>query len=54
MIDDLTDLAAAVVVDVAADNAAKKRRWLRILRGIAGLLFLALMVVLVYVTIRYS
>lgn len=54
MIDELADLAAAVAVDVAADKAAKKRRWLRIIRGIAGLFFLALMVALVYVTIRYS
>jgi threonine/homoserine/homoserine lactone efflux protein len=54
MIDDLADLAVAAVADVAIDKAAKRHRWVRILRACIGLVFIALVVGLVYITFKYS
>ena len=54
MIDDLVELAVAAAIDVEAEKAAKKHRWVRILRALVGLIFLALIVGAIYVTVRYS
>ncbi|MBI4996890.1 MAG: hypothetical protein HZA64_14765 [Rhodocyclales bacterium] len=54
MIDDLAELAIAASIDVAAEKAAKKHRWVRIVRGFVALLFLAALVGLVFITVRYS
>jgi len=54
MIDDLVELAGLAATDIAIDRAAKKRRWVRVARAVAGLLFLALIVSVIYVTVKYS
>lgn len=54
MIDDLIGIAVAAATDIAIDKAAKRRRWARILKAISGLLFLALIIALIYVTVKYS
>ena len=54
MIDDLVEIAVAASADIAIDKAAKRHRWMRILRAIVGLLFFALIGVLIYVTVKYS
>ena len=54
MIDDLVELAVLAVIDVEAEKAAKKHRWVRILRAFVGILFLSLIVGVIYVTIKYS
>ncbi len=54
VIDDLVELAAAAAIDVEAEKAAKKHRWVRILRVLVGVLFFALIVGAVYITVKYS
>lgn len=54
MIDDLVSLAVAATIDVEAARAAKKYRWLRLLRVLLGLFFLAALIAGIYVTLRYS
>jgi len=54
MIDDLVELAVLAVIDVEAEKAAKKHRWMRILRVLVGLLFFSLVLGAIYVTIKYS
>jgi hypothetical protein len=54
MIDDLIELAVAAAIDVEVEKAAKKHRWVRILRALVGLFFLALIVGVIYVTVKYS
>jgi hypothetical protein len=54
MIDDLVEIAVAASADVAIDKAAKRHRWVRILRAIFGLLFFVLIFALVFVTIKLS
>ncbi|MDR2001093.1 MAG: hypothetical protein LBP94_06155 [Zoogloeaceae bacterium] len=54
MIDELADLAIAATIDVVAEGAMKKHRWVRILKAFIGLLFFVLIGGLVYVTFKYS
>jgi len=55
MIDDfIIEIASAAAADMAIDKAAKKRRWVRVLRAMSGLLFLALIAGAIYVTVKYS
>jgi threonine/homoserine/homoserine lactone efflux protein len=54
MIDDLVELAGLAATDIAIDRTAKKRRWVRVARAVAGLLFLAFIVSVIYVTVKYS
>jgi hypothetical protein len=54
MIDDLVELAITAAIDVKTERAAKKHRWVRILKAFVGLLFLAVMVGAIYITFRYS
>lgn len=54
MIEDLAELAAAAATDIAIDKTAKRHRWVRVLRIIGGLLFVALVAALIYVTFKYS
>lgn len=54
MIDDLVGFAVAAAADLVIDKAAKRRRWVRILKAMGGLLFTALIIGLIYVTVRYS
>ncbi|MEK6663954.1 MAG: hypothetical protein AABY73_08840 [Pseudomonadota bacterium] len=54
MIDDLIGFAAAAATDIAIDKAAKRSRWARILKMFGGLLFVALVIALIYVTVKYS
>ena len=54
MIDDLIGFAAAAATDIAIDKAAKRSRWMRVLRAIGGLIFVALLIALIYVTLKYS
>ncbi|MBI5751700.1 MAG: hypothetical protein HZA59_06085 [Hydrogenophilales bacterium] len=54
MIDDLVGLTAAAATDIAIDQAAKRHRWARILKMFNGLLVLAFVILLVYVTVKYS
>ena len=52
--DDLLELVAAVTADVAIEETAKRRRWVRIFQLIGGVLFLGLIAGVVYITIKYS
>ena len=54
MVDELIDLAVAAPADVAIDKASKHHRWVRIVRGVIGLLLIAFVIVLIYVTVKYS
>jgi hypothetical protein len=54
MIDDLAEFAVAAAIDVEVEKAAKKHRWVRILRALFGLFFFALIVGAIYVTVKYS
>ena len=54
MIDDLIELAVLAAIDVEAEKAAKKHRWVRLFRALVGLLFLSLIVGVIYVTIKHS
>lgn len=54
MIDDLVELAVAAATDVETERAAKKYRWVRIVKVIVGLLFLAAIVGLIYITFKFS
>ena len=54
MIDDLVGLAVAAAIDIEAEKAAKKHRWVRILRALVGLFFVALIVAAIYITFKYS
>ncbi len=54
MIDDLVGLAVAAAIDIEAEKAAKKHRWVRVLRAFVGLVFLALIVGAIYITFKYS
>ena len=52
--DDLLELVAAVTADVAIEETAKRRRWVRIFQLIGGVLFICLIAGVVYITIKYS
>ena len=54
MIDNIVELAVAASADVAINKAAKRHRWVRIFKAAIGLLFFALVVALVYITVKYS
>lgn len=54
MIDDLIELAVVAAVDVSAEKAARKHRWLRIVKTAFALLVLVALVGLVYITVKYS
>jgi hypothetical protein len=54
MIDDIVEIAVAASTDVVVDKAAKRHRWVRILRAIFGLFFFVLIFALVYVTFKLS
>lgn len=54
MIDDLVGLALAAAIDVESIKAAKRHRWVRIFRALAGLLFMAALGAGIYVTFKYS
>lgn len=54
MIDDLIGFIAAAATDATIDKAAKHSRWGRILKAISGLLFIALVIAAIYVTVKYS
>jgi hypothetical protein len=54
MIDDLVELSVVAAVDVEVEKAAKKHRWVRILRAIFALLVFSALVGLIYITVKYS
>lgn len=54
MIDDLVELVVAATIDVEANKAAKKHRWVLILRALGGVLFFSVIVAAIYVTFKYS
>ncbi|MEZ0237848.1 MAG: hypothetical protein ACAH06_07275 [Methylophilaceae bacterium] len=54
MIDDIVEIAVAASADIAIDKVAKRHRWVRIMRAIIGLLFVALIFALILVTFKYS
>jgi hypothetical protein len=54
MIDDFVTIAVAATIDAETARAAKKHRWLRLLRALLGLIFLAALIAGIYVTFRYS
>ena len=54
MIDGIVELAVAASTDVAINKAAKHHRWVRIFKAAIGLLFFALVVALIYITVKYS
>ncbi|CAI8955276.1 hypothetical protein [Methylocaldum szegediense] len=54
MIEDLFEFVVAAAIDVKLGTAAKKHRWVCILRAFLGLFFFALIVGAIYVTLNYS
>ena len=54
MIDDLIEIAGAAAVDIATDKAARRHRWVRVAGIVGGLLLLAALIAVLYVTIQYS
>lgn len=54
MIDDLSELIVAAATDLSVEKAAKRHRWVRILRALVGLLFAALLCALLYITFKYA
>jgi len=54
MIDVLIEFFLLASTDVAIDKASKRYRLARILRAFTGLLFVALIIGLIYITIKYS
>lgn len=54
MIDDIVGLAVAASIDVAANKAAKRQRWARVFQVITAILFIAMIVSLIYITVAYS
>jgi hypothetical protein len=54
MADDGLILALAVALDVALTRGAKRHIWVRVINGILGVLFLALLAAVIYVTFKYS
>jgi hypothetical protein len=54
MIDDLVGFAVAAAIDVEAAKAAKKHRWVRIVRAAVALFFLAVITTGIFVTFKYS
>ncbi|HEY9099494.1 MAG TPA: hypothetical protein VIN38_11550 [Thiobacillus sp.] len=54
MIDDLVGFAVAAATDLTIEKAARRCRWVRILKAMGGLLFTALIIGLIYVTARYT
>ena len=54
MIEELEELAAAVVVDSAINKGAKRYKWVLAMKVILNLLAIALIIGLFYVTFKYS
>ena len=54
MIDYFIEFFIATSVDIAADKASKRYHLMRILRAFGGLLLLAVIIALIYVTFKYS
>ena len=54
MIDDIVEMAIAASADVALNRAAKRHRWVSIFQAAIGLVFFAVLVALIYVTVKYS
>lgn len=54
MIDVLIEFFLFASTDVAIDKASKRYRWARILRTIMGLLVVAIIIGLIYITVKYS
>lgn len=54
MINDVVEATVSAAIDVAADKAARRFRWVRALQAVGGLLSIVLIAVLVFVTLKYS
>ncbi|WP_168735146.1 hypothetical protein [Pseudothauera rhizosphaerae] len=54
MIDDVVEFAVAAAIDVEAEKAAKRHRWVRILRAIIGFLLIVTIAGLIYLMFKYS
>lgn len=54
MIDEITELAIAASLDVATEKAAKRHAWVRVVRTVVGLLFVAMIVGAVYLSFKYA
>ncbi|MGV8991880.1 MAG: hypothetical protein ACOH1Q_10825 [Thiobacillus sp.] len=54
MIEDIVELVSYAAADIAIDKAAKKRRWVKVVKYVGALLFLVLIASAIYVTVRYS
>jgi hypothetical protein len=52
--DGFLGLAIAVVADVLLGKRAQRHRWVRIINALGALLVLALIVGLIYATVKYS
>jgi len=54
MIPLFVEILGLLAVDVAAHEAAKRYRWLRMIRSVLNVLFCAIIVGLIYLAINYS
>ncbi|MBN9695839.1 MAG: hypothetical protein J0L85_08560 [Zoogloea sp.] len=54
MIDEIAEFAMAASLDVATKKAAKRHAWVRVVSIVVGLLFVALIVGLVYLSFKYA
>lgn len=54
MIDGITELAIEASLDVATEKAAKRHAWVRVVRTVVGLLFVAMIVGAVYLSFKYA
>jgi hypothetical protein len=54
MLDDLVEMVSYSAADIAIEKAAKKRRWVRIIKVASAMLFLVLIAGAIYVTVKYT
>lgn len=54
MIDALVELMVAAAIDVEGAKAARKYRWVRTVRALGGILFVAVIAGAICITFKYS
>ena len=54
MADDSVILVLAAALDMALTRGAKRHIWVRVINGFLGLLFLALLAGVIYITVKHS
>jgi hypothetical protein len=54
MLDNLVEIVSYAAADIAIEKAAKKRRWVRVIKIVGAVLFLVLIASAIYVTVKYT